>query len=100
MSCHSTRDRGIYHCKNEGLAGGRYNRMHVICGDTLSFHMAMWLTVATTCLVAAMVDGGLEPGKTLTLSYPVAAMNAFAHDPTCRVRVPLVDGRRMSAVEI
>jgi hypothetical protein len=100
VSDESTHDRGIFHTKNEALAGGGYNRMHVICGESLCSEIANWLRVGATALVVALVDGGESPGDAVALRAPLKAMRAFARDPSCRATVPLRDGSAATAVAI
>lgn len=60
----------------------------------------MWLRSATTALVVALTDGGLKPGKKVTLVEPVDAMHTFGRDPSCRAKAPLRSGGMISAIEI
>lgn len=99
-SSSSTSHRGIFHSKNESLAGGDYRRLHVLCGETSCSRLATWLKLGTTALVVALVEAGLRPGSAVRLWSPLDAMRAFAGDPACRVEVALQDGRRMSAIAI
>ena len=41
----STNDRGIVHTKNEDLTGGTYNRLHLLCGESLYSQTAAVLKV-------------------------------------------------------
>jgi hypothetical protein len=92
--------RGLVHRKDEPLAAGPYKRLHLICGDSLCSEQAMWLRTATTVLVAAMIDAGLDTGPPIVLADPVAALHAMARDPSCHVKVPLADGRAVTALEL
>lgn len=96
----STGNRGIFHDKDEDLCGGRYHRLHVLCGESLCSELATWLRMGTTALIVAMCDAGLHPGDGVALEAPVAAMQRFAGDPTCRAVVATADGRARTAVEI
>jgi proteasome accessory factor A len=100
VSHHSTRDRGIFHTKDEPLAKEGYHRLHVICGESLSSETAMWLKVATTALVVAIIEAGLRPGDEVELYSPVSAMRKFASDPQCTAMARLKNGRGLSAIEI
>jgi hypothetical protein len=100
VSEESTHDRGIFHTKNEALAGAGYNRMHVLCGESLCSEIANWLRAGATALVVALVDGGESPGDAVALQAPLDAMRAFARDVSCRVTVPLCDGSAATAVAI
>jgi hypothetical protein len=100
VSDESTHDRGIFHTKNEALAGGGYNRMHVICGESLCSEIANWLRVGATALVVALIDGGASPGDGVALQAPLNAMRVFARDPSCRATVALRDGSVATAIAI
>jgi hypothetical protein len=91
-SSESGRSRAIVHRKNEPLSAG-FNRLHLVCGESLSSDLAAWLKVGTTALVVAMIDRGLAPAAGAAPNSPYRAMKAFAKDPTCRVSVPTSSGR-------
>lgn len=96
----SIRERGIFHTKNESLCGKGFRRLHIICGDSNYSELANWLKVGTTALVVAMIDAGLQPGKTVQLSSPVAAMHLFAADPECKAEADLAGGGTITALAI
>ena len=58
-SADSTSDRGIFHTKNEPLSRDGYNRLHIICGESLCSETAMFLKAGTTALIVAMADAGV-----------------------------------------
>ncbi len=96
----TTHDRGIFNTRDESLSVGSDRRLHVICCDCLRSHIALWLRLATTQLVVAMAEGGLEPGRDVQLRNPVKALHAIAVDPTLRTPVLLADGRKLSPIQI
>ena len=100
VSGSTTGDRGIFNTRDESLAGNGTRRLHVICADPLNSQRGLWLRVATTALVVAMTDAGLRPAGTVRLKDPVAALHAFAIDPTFKTQAELADGRRMTLIEI
>jgi len=100
VSKESTKSRGIFHTKDETLARNGDHRIHLVCGESLSSEIAMWLKTGTTALVVALIDAGKRPGRGVGLAEPVAALQAFTSDPGCRATVQLLDGRRASALEI
>jgi hypothetical protein len=95
-----TPERGIYNTRNESLSSGGFNRLHVICGESLCSELANTLKLGTTALVVRLVDAGVCRGKELALAEPIRAMRSFARDPSGRARAKLVDGRSLRAVEI
>jgi proteasome accessory factor A len=96
----STGNRGIFHTKNESLCRDGYNRLHVICGESLCSETAMFLKVGTTALIVAMAEAGLNPGGDMQIDSPLDALRAFAADPTCKKAVRMKDGRKLTAIEI
>ena len=100
ISSDSTSDRGIYHSKNEPLCSG-YNRLHILCGESLCSQFSMFVKFGATCLVVAMAEAGLAPGSTVQLDSPLTALRTVASDLTLtsplKVRNP---SRRMTAIEI
>ena len=93
VSSASTSDRGIFHTKNEALCNGGHRRLHLICGESLCSETAMWLRTATTVLVVAMAEGGVQPSTEMVLDDPVGALWAIVGDATCRTRVAAASGR-------
>ena len=100
VSSAATTGRGIVHIKNEPLSVGEYHRIHVTCGENLLSERALWLKVATTALVVAMLDAELDPGKWVVLRNPVRAFHRIAADPACRARVGLESGQTVTAIDI
>ncbi|EMQ96614.1 Pup deamidase/depupylase [Paeniglutamicibacter gangotriensis Lz1y] len=76
----------------------KYRRLHVIIGDANLGQVSTLLRTGTTALVLSMIEAGTAPA--LELRDPVAALQAISHDPTLRATVELVDGRRLTALEI
>ena len=76
----------------------KYRRLHVIIGDANLGQVSTLLRTGTTALVLAMIEAGTVPA--IELRDPVAALQAISHDPTLRTKVELVDGRKLTALEI
>ncbi len=100
ISPNSTGNRGIYHDKHEPLCGNGWDRLHILCGESLCSELATWLRVGTTALVVALCEAGRRPGAAVELRHPVAAMHAFASDPTCRAVAETHDGREVTAIDV
>ncbi len=96
----STHNRGIFHHKDETLAGKGYHRLHLLAGESLCSHRAMWLKSGVTALVLAMVEAGLRPCEEIMLSSPVAAMARFARDVTLQARARTADNRYRTALQV
>ncbi len=96
----STERRGIYHTKDEPLAGMGYHRLHVLSGESLCSQLADYLRLATTALIVKLCESGERPGTGVTLSNPLRAMRAYVADPTCTARADVEVGPARSAMEI
>ncbi len=96
----STNARGIFHSKNEPLCSG-YNRLHVICGESLCSHLAMFVKFGATSLVLAMAEAGLAPGSAVELDSPLSALRIVSGDLTLK-RPLKMKGQihRMTALDI
>ena len=77
----------------------QYRRLHVIVGDANLCEVATFLKIGTTAIVLAMIEDGFID-KDWSLAASVPALREVSHDPTCRATVELVDGGRMTAVEL
>jgi len=100
VSPNSTHSRGVFHTKDESLSSEGYHRLHLLCGESLCSHAAMWLRTATTALVVALGEAGISPGPDVLLQSPLEAMQAFAADPECKASARTISGRLISALEI
>lgn len=96
----STGERGIFHIRDEPLARYGWNRMHVICGESLCSETAAVLKLGTTALILAAVEAGRRPGDAVRLQDPVLAIRTVAGDPDGRAGVVLEGGGQLSANEI
>ncbi len=77
----------------------RYRRLHVIVGDANMSEYTTYLKVGTTMLVLHMLEDGFLSDD-LELRNPVRALQAVSHDPTCKVQLPLKNGKKLTPVEI
>ncbi len=100
VSGESTRNRGIFHTKNETLAREGYNRLHIICGESLYSQIASWLKTGATAIVVAMIEAGVCRAEAVQLRSPLIAMQSFAADPRCAAAAALANGGSATAIEI
>jgi proteasome accessory factor A len=100
ISHHSTELRGIFHTKNEPLAGGGSNRLHILCGESVWSDTALWLRIATTALIVAVIEAGYSPAGPVRLHAPLDAMQLYASDPTCRAVAKGRHGLPLSALAV
>ncbi|HVL65058.1 MAG TPA: depupylase/deamidase Dop [Actinomycetota bacterium] len=77
----------------------RYRRLHVIVGDANMSEISTFLKVGTTSLVLQMIEDDFIEDD-FALAEPVKAMRTVSHDPSCKAVVELLDGRRLTAVEL
>jgi proteasome accessory factor A len=77
-----------------------WTRAHLIGKDSQRAGYAIALTFGVTGLLFLLVNDKRKVGKGLALADPVQALRAFSLDPWLKVRVPLADGRRFTALEI
>ena len=85
--------------ETEPLASGNYRRLHLILADANLSGWATYLKLGSTGLVLRMIED-LGFGDIPHLHDPLDALRRISRDPTCKTRVPLRDGREVSAVEI
>jgi proteasome accessory factor A len=96
----TTLKRPIINTRDEPHADPeKYRRLHVIIGDANLSEVSTYLKVGTTALVLAMIEDRFIT-RDLGLETPVASLRAISHDPTCTELVGLLDGRRLTAVQL
>lgn len=74
-------------------------RLQIMMSDSNMNEHADYLKFGTTALVLSAIRAGAIPAH-LRAVDPVAAMHAVALDPTLAVRIPMVDGRSLTALEV
>jgi len=77
----------------------KYRRLHVIVGDANLSEYTIYLRNGVTALILSMIEDGAIK-KSLSLRDPVKAIKEASHDTTCRARLQLDDGKKMTAVEL
>jgi proteasome accessory factor PafA2 len=96
----TTLKRPIINTRDEPHADPeRYRRLHVIIGDANLAEISTYLKVGTAALVLAMIEERFITSD-LTVEGSVAALRAVSHDPSLTQLVTLIDGRRMTAVQL
>ncbi|MHB1488920.1 MAG: depupylase/deamidase Dop [Cellulomonas sp.] len=84
----------------------RWRRLHLIIGDANLLEVATYLKLGTTSLVLWVIEHAAElPGLVsrldrLALRDPVEAVHVVSHDLALTARLPLADGRQLTALEI
>jgi proteasome accessory factor PafA2 len=96
----TTLKRPIINTRDEPHADPeKYRRLHVIIGDANMSEVSTYLKLGTTGLVLAMIEDGFLTVD-LSVDMPVATLRAVSHDPSCKHRLTLRDGRKMTAVQL
>jgi proteasome accessory factor A len=75
------------------------HRLHVLFGEANMNEYAMWLKVATTCLVLDLMDAEVLPDE-VKLDDPLAALRSVSRDPHYKWPVALANGRTIGAVDL
>ncbi len=100
VSSATTRSRPIINTRDEPHADAeRYRRLHVIAGDSNMSEYATYVKVGITAAILQMIEDAVV-FRDLTLENPIRAIREVAHDPTCRRRVRLANGRELSALDM
>src|SRR5829696_1021256 len=96
----TTLKRPIINTRDEPHADAdKYRRLHVIIGDANLAELSTYLKVGTTSLVLAMIEAG-QRFEDLRLSEPVRAVHQISRDPSLKTVVELVDGRKVTGLDI
>jgi Pup amidohydrolase len=93
--------RPLVNSRDEPLCGRSDSlaRMHMISFDSTLCHGASLLRVGVAQLILAMLEAGAVT-LALALDDPLAAFHAWSRDPLLEARAPLLDGRKVTAVEL
>ncbi|GAA4422350.1 Pup--protein ligase [Georgenia halophila] len=100
MSSATTRSRPIINTRDEPHGDAeKYRRMHVIVGDSSVAETTTMLKVGMTELLLGMLEDGVKI-RDLAMAEPMRAIRETSRDMTATGPVELVDGRRMSALDM
>ncbi|MGH2693874.1 MAG: Pup--protein ligase [Actinomycetota bacterium] len=100
VSSATTRSRPIINTRDEPHADAeKYRRLHVIVGDSNMNEWASYLKVGSTALLLRMVEEGVQI-RDMTLENPIRAIREISHDPSCKRKVRLANGRESSALDM
>ncbi|MCU1436750.1 MAG: Pup deamidase/depupylase [Pseudarthrobacter sp.] len=91
--------RPIINTRDEPHAtADKYRRLHVIIGDANLSQSSNYLKFGTTALVLSLIEAGLAPK--VEVHEPVSALQAVSHDTSLTARLRLLDGRRVTALDL
>ena len=103
----TTLRRPIVNTRDEPHADRRlWRRLHLIIGDATMLETATFLRLGTTSLVLWLIEQGLQrpevlaPVAGMRLVDPVAAVQQVSRDLDLGHRLELVDGRRLTALQV
>jgi proteasome accessory factor A len=100
VSSATTRSRPIINTRDEPHADAeKYRRLHIIAGDSNMSEYATYVKVGIVAALLQMIERDVV-FRDLTLENPIRAIREIAHDPTCRKKVKLANGRELSALDI
>jgi proteasome accessory factor A len=77
----------------------RYRRLHVIVGDANMSEYTTYLKVGTMMIILQMIEDGFL-SENLALRNPVRALKEVSHDPTCKVLLPLKNGKNVTPIDM
>jgi proteasome accessory factor A len=101
VSSATTRSRPIINTRDEPHADAeRFRRLHVIVGDSNMSEYATFLKVGATSILLRMLEDPSVVLRDMTLENPIRAIREISHDPTCKRKVRLANGREASALDI
>lgn len=96
----TTLKRPMINTRDEPHADPQYHRrLHVIIGDANLSEVQTYLKLGMTSLVLSLIEADVDLAD-LALVDPVEELHRVSHDTTLKHRVELVDGRRMTALEV
>jgi len=75
------------------------HRLHVLFGEPNMNEYAMWLKVATTCMVLDLLDMGAVPAE-VRLDDVLGTLRGVSRDHTYKWPVVLADGRTIGAIDL
>ncbi|MBW2395808.1 MAG: proteasome accessory factor PafA2 [Deltaproteobacteria bacterium] len=77
----------------------KYRRLHAIIGDANMSEYTIYLRQGATSIVLGMIeDDAID--RELSLRDPVKAIKEISHDQTCRREVELVNGKKLTGVQL
>jgi hypothetical protein len=98
--------RGVVNTRDESHCGPRDDgdgpelaRLHVIFFDSTLCQVATVLRVGTMQMIVAMLEAGIVDAS-MTLEDPLEALGVWSRDPSLSATALLLDGRRLTAVEL
>ncbi len=96
----TTACRALVNLRDEALASSeRFRRIHIICGESVFSGFTNALRLASGSLVLRACELGVSFDD-LQPANPVKAMKQISRDPTLKTAVELVDGRRMTGLNL
>jgi len=96
----TTLRRPIINTRDEPHADpNQFRRLHVIVGDANMSQKMVFLKMGATALMLSMIEESF-PLPAFEIMDPVASMHQVSHDIDMQQRIPMKDGRRVSAIDV
>lgn len=100
LSSDTTFRRGIINSRDEPLSKiDLYRRLHILIGDSNMSPLCTFLKTGTTMIVLTLVEEGILDNA-IHLEDPILALREISSDPKCKLKMRMVDGKYLSALEI
>jgi hypothetical protein len=100
LSSDTTFRRGIINSRDEPLSRiDVYRRLHILIGDSALSPLATYLKVGTTMIILKLIEEG-ELDNDMQLEDPILSLREISSDPACGIKVRLIDGNYLGAMEI
>lgn len=99
ISLETTLNRGIINTRDESHASDELARLHVIIGDANMSQTSNFLKLGMTKLVIDAIEQDVD-FTDLAVVAPVPEVSRVSRDLTCTHRIPLCDGRALTAIEL
>ena len=92
--------RPIINTRDEPHADEKhYRRFHVIVGDSNMSEFSIYLKVGMTAIALKLIEKGII-GSQFSLANPVSQNQMVSRDLTCKDKILLKDGRRLTPIEV
>jgi len=100
LSSDTTFRRGIVNSRDEPLGKiDKYRRLHILVGDSNLSELCTLLKTGSAMLVLRLIEEqGIGDGP--AIEDPILALREISQDPSCHIKVKLVDGSYASPIEV
>jgi hypothetical protein len=93
-------DVTFFHPRLEPYSTTGIDRLHIVCGESLRSHRAIYLKLGITALIVFLAQHNHEIDCAFQPTSPREAFQTFSADPTGEARAACQTGQQKSALEI